>query len=59
MRDACPAAAAALTTLRVRLLKIAARITETATRVRFALASSCPDVPLFRIIATSLAPAGP
>ena len=63
VRDACPAAhklaAAEFNTLRVRLLKVAARITETATRVRIALASACPDAALFRIIAGNLQPAAP
>lgn len=35
-------------TLRLRLLKIAVRIKETASRVRLAFASNCPDAPLFR-----------
>jgi len=52
-------ATAEVATLRVRLLKVAARITETATRVRIALASACPDAGLFRIVARSLQPAGP
>jgi hypothetical protein len=63
VRDACPAphplATAEFATLRVRLLKIAARITETATRVRIALASACPEAGLFRIVACRLQPAGP
>jgi hypothetical protein len=45
--------------LRARLLKIAARITETATRVRIAFAAACPEADLFRSIARSLQPAGP
>ena len=36
-------------TLRARLLKIAARITETASRVRIAFAASCPE-PGFAVI---------
>ena len=63
VRDACPAphplAVAEFATIRARLLKIAARITETATRARIALASACPDAALFRIVACSLQPAGP
>ena len=43
----------------LRLLKIAARITETATRVRIAFAAACPEAALFRSIARSLQPAGP
>ena len=63
VREACPAghklATAEFATLRVRLLKVAARITETATRVRIALASACPDAALFRTIAGNLRPAAP
>ena len=54
-----PLANAEFTTLRMRLLKIAARITETATRVRVAFAAACPDHALFRRIALCLQPAGP
>ena len=47
VRDAIPKphplATAEFTTLRMRLLKIAARITETATRVRIAFAAACPE----------------
>ena len=63
VRDAIPKpqplALAEFTTLRARLLKIAARITETATRVRIAFAAACPEADLFRSIARSLQPAGP
>jgi hypothetical protein len=54
-----PLARAEFATLRARLLKIAARITETATRVRIAFAAACPEADLFRSIARSLQPAGP
>jgi hypothetical protein len=54
-----PLALAEFATLRARLLKIAARITETATRVRIAFAAACPEAELFRSIARSLQPAGP
>jgi Transposase DDE domain group 1 len=54
-----PLAVAEFATLRARLLKIAARITETATRVRIAFAAACPEADLFRRIARSLQPAGP
>jgi hypothetical protein len=54
-----PLALAEFATLRARLLKIAARITETATRVRIAFAAACPEADLFRSIARSLQPAGP
>ena len=63
MRDAIPKvhalATAEFTTLRLRLLKIAARITETATRVRLAFAAATPEATLFRGIARGLQPAGP
>ena len=63
VRDAIPKvhalATAEFTTLRLRLLKIAARITETATRVRLAFAAATPQAALFRGIACGLQPAGP
>jgi hypothetical protein len=63
LRDAIPQpqglATAEFATLRIRLIKIAARVTETATRVRIAFAAACPDAALFRGIAGSLQPAGP
>ena len=52
-----PLATAEFTTLRLRLLKIAARITKTATRVR--IAAACPEAELFREVARSLQLAGP
>lgn len=54
-----PLATAEFTTLRQRLLKIAGRITETATRVRLAFAAACPEAELFRGVARSLQLAGP
>src|SRR3954451_21335526 len=63
MRDAIaklhPLATAEFTTLRMRLLKIAGRITETATRVRIAFAAACPHAALLRRLAIELQPAGP
>ena len=63
VREACPAAhklaTAEFDTLRLRLLKLAARITETATRVRIAFASVCPDAGLFHTVASALQAAGP
>ena len=63
VRDAIPKpqplASAEFTTLRMRLLKIARRITETTTRVQIAFAAACPDAELFRRVASSLQPAGP
>jgi len=63
VRDAIPKvhalATAEFTTLRLRLLKIAARISETATWVRLAFAAATPEAALFRGIARGLQPAGP
>jgi Transposase DDE domain group 1 len=41
-------------TIRLRLLKIAVRIKETASRVRLAFASNCPDAALFRGLVRTL-----
>lgn len=55
VREAIPKAhilaTAEFNTIRLRLLKVAARITEKATRIRIAFASDCPDASLFRYIA--------
>ena len=55
VRDAIPTthalAKAEFTTIRLRLLKVAARVTETASRVRIAFASACPDAILFHYVA--------
>src|SRR5918993_135492 len=63
VRDAIPKAhalaKAEFTTIRLRLLKVAARVTETASRVRIAFASACPDAVLFRHLAGSIRPAAP
>ena len=64
VRDAIPAprdlAKAEFATLRLRLLKIAARVTETAARVRLAFAAACPEADLFRALpAALLMPGGP
>jgi Transposase DDE domain group 1 len=63
LRDAIPRpqplASAEFTTLRARLLKIAARIIETATRVRVAFAAACPEAALFASLARCVQPAGP
>ena len=50
-------AKAEFATLRLRLLKVAARVIETATRIRVAFASACPDADTFRAIALALKPA--
>ncbi len=54
-----PLATAEFATLRMRLIKIAGRITETSTRIRVAFAAACPEAELFRGIARSLQPAAP
>jgi hypothetical protein len=63
VRDAIPSpqplATAQFTTLRMRLIKIAARITEIATRVRIAFAAACPEAELFSGVVRSFLPAGP
>jgi hypothetical protein len=63
LRDAIPQpqplARAEFTTLRMRLLKVAARVIETASRVRIAFAAACPDGALFASLARCLQPAGP
>lgn len=50
-------ATAECATLRLRLLKVAARIIESASRIRVAFASACPDAAVFRTIALALRPA--
>jgi hypothetical protein len=58
VRDAVPKAhalaKAEFATLRSRLLKIGARIRETAHRVRIAFAAACPEAALFRDLAVAL-----
>jgi hypothetical protein len=49
-----PLAGGEFSTIRLRLLKIAVRIKETASRVRLAFASNCPDAALFRGLVRSL-----
>src|SRR5215468_1407982 len=46
-------------TIRLRLLKIAGRIIETASRIRIALASCCPEAQTFSLVALKLQPSGP
>ena len=61
VRDAVPKThaltKAEFATLRLRVLKIGARIRETAHRVRIAFAAACPDAKLFRDLAIALRPA--
>src|SRR5918994_137528 len=63
VRDAVPKAhglaAAEFATLRLRLLKLGARVIETVSSVRLAFAAACPEADLFRRIAITLQPAGP
>ena len=63
LRDAIPRpqplAAAEFTTLRLRLIKIAARVMETAGRVRVAFAAAHPEAALFAGLARSFQPGGP
>jgi hypothetical protein len=52
LRDAIPRqqalASGEFSTIRLRLLKIAVRVRETASRIRLAFAANCPDATLFR-----------
>jgi hypothetical protein len=60
LRDAIlrpqPRASGEFSTIRLRLLKIAVRIKETASRVSLAFAANCPDAALFRGLAGALIP---
>ena len=51
-----PLASGDFSTLRLRLLKIAVRIRETASRIRLAFTSHCPDAELFRGLMNELTP---
>jgi hypothetical protein len=63
MRDAIPTAhalaKAEFATIRLRLLKLGARVIETASRVRLAFAAACPDAAIIRQLATTIVPAAP
>ena len=63
LRDAIPApqplARAEFVTLRMRLIKIGARVAETASRVRIAFAAAHPEAALFANLARYLQPTGP
>jgi hypothetical protein len=63
VRDAIPnthaLAKAEFATLRLKLLKIGARIRETTHRVRVAFAAACPEAELFRHLAVALRAASP
>src|ERR1700676_1683347 len=63
VRDAIPKAHALATaefnTIRLRLLKLGARVVELASRVRLAFAAACPEAALIRHIAAALMPTEP
>src|ERR1019366_5172997 len=63
VRDAIPKArelaTAEFATLRLRLLKIAARVVETTSRIRLAFAAACPEADLFCSLPGALLPLGP
>jgi hypothetical protein len=63
VRDAIPRthtlATAEFATIRLRLLKLGARVIEMASRVRIAFAAACPDATLIRHVAAALMPTGP
>lgn len=46
-------------TIRLRILKVAGRIIETASRIRIALPSFCPEAELFSLLALGLQRSGP
>jgi Transposase DDE domain group 1 len=52
-------AGAEFTTLRLRLIKLAARVIEGAARIRVRLPTSCPDAAMFMLLAGRFAAAGP
>jgi hypothetical protein len=52
-------ATAEFATLRLRLLKIAARVVETASRIRLAFAAACLEADLIRSLPGALLPLGP
>jgi hypothetical protein len=51
-----PLASGEFSTIRLRLLKIAVRIKETASRIRLAFAANCPDAALLRGMIGALIP---
>jgi hypothetical protein len=63
VRDAIPKAhalaSAEFVTIRLRLLKLGARVIETVSRICLAFAAACPEAGLFRQIVVTLQPAGP
>lgn len=63
IRQAMPVTAvlknAEFATIRLRLIKVAARVVETASRIRIAFANACPDAALYRDLAITLRAASP
>ncbi|CAN5354010.1 hypothetical protein BH09PSE3_BH09PSE3_27010 [soil metagenome] len=63
LRQAMPVTAALknaeFATIRLRLIKVATRVVETASRIRIAFASACPDAALYRDLAITLRAASP
>ena len=63
VRDAIPKAHALVkaefATIRLRLLKLGARVIETVSRIRLAFAAACPEADLFRGLPGALLPLGP
>jgi hypothetical protein len=63
VRDAAPKrsplSTAEFATIRLRLIKIAARVVEGAARIRVYLPTACPDRAVFRALAGRLCAAGP
>ena len=63
VREAIPKArglaTAEFATLRLQLIKIAAPVIETTSRVRLAFAASCSEADLFRSLPVALIPLGP
>jgi len=63
VREAIPKsrdlAKAEFATLRLNLIKIAARVMEMASRVRLAFAAACPNADLFASLPAALMPSGP
>ena len=54
-----PLSLAEFATLRLRLIKIAARVIEGAARIRVFLPTACPDRAVFRALAGRLCATGP
>ena len=52
-----PLASGEFSTIRLRLLKIAVQIKETASRIKLTFAANCPEATLFRGLIGALIPA--